>query len=127
MATAYANYKANLTSSASTTLYTVGSAKTEIIKSIRISNSNANRNCDITLNLVDSSSVVYPLETSREIPKGSSVELLQTGLEANTGENVQSARAGGSAPLILNESEVLKVVAERAGDLTIIISVLEIS
>ena len=127
MATAYANYKANLTSSASTTLYTVGSAKTAIIKSIRISNSNANRNCDITLNLVDTSSVVYPLETSREIPKGSSVELLQTGLEANTGENVQSARAGGSAPLVLNESEVLKVVAERAGDLTIVISVLEIS
>ena len=127
MATAYANYKANLTSSASTTLYTVGSAKTAIIKSIRVSNNNANRNCDITLNLVDTNSVVYPLETSREIPKGSSVELLQTGLEANTGENVQSARAGGSAPLILNESEVLKVVAERAGDLTIVISVLEIS
>jgi hypothetical protein len=127
MATAYANYKANLTSSASTTLYTVGSAKTAIIKSIRISNSNANRNCDITLNLVDSSSVVYPLETSREIPKGSSVELLQTGLEAETGENVRSARAGGSAPLVINESEVLKVVAERAGDLTIVISVLEIS
>ena len=127
MATAYANYKANLTSSASTTLYTVGSAKTAIIKSIRISNSNTNRNCNITLNLVDSSSVVYPLETSREIPKGSSVELLQTGLEANTGENVRSARAGGSAPLVLNESEVLKVVAERAGDLTIVISVLEIS
>ena len=127
MATAYANYKANLTSSASTTIYTVESEKTAIVKSIRISNSNASRNCDITLNLVDTSSVVYPLETSREIPKGSSVELLQTGLEAETGENVRSARAGGSAPLILNESEVLKVVAERAGDLTIVISVLEIS
>ena len=127
MATAYANYKANLTSSASTTLYTVGSEKTAIIKSIRISNRNVNRTCDITLNLVDASSVVYPLETSREIPKGSSVEILQTGLEANTGENVRSARAGGSAPLVVKESEVLKVVAERAGDLTIVISVLEIS
>ena len=105
MANAYTNYKANLTSSASTTLYTVGSETTSIIKSIRVSNSNASRTCDITLNLVDTSSVVYPLETSREIPKGSSVELLQTGLEA----------------------EVLKVVAERAGDLTIVISVLEIS
>ena len=127
MATAYANYKANLTSSASTTVYTLGSEKTAIIKSIRISNSNVSRNCNITLNLVDTSSVVYPLETSREIPKGSSVELLQTGLEANTGENVRSARAGGSAPLILNESEVLNVVAERAGYLPILISVLEIS
>ena len=127
MATAYANHKANLTSSASTTIYTVGSEKTAIIKSIRISNSNTNRNCNITLNLVDTDSAIYPLETSREIPKGSSVELLQTGLEANTGENVRSARAGGSAPLVMNESEVLKVVAERAGDLTIVISVLEIS
>ena len=127
MATAYANHKANLTSSASTTIYTVGSEKTAIIKSIRISNSNVNRTCDITLNLVDTSSVIYPLETSREIPKRSSVELLQTGLEANTGENVRSARAGGSTPLVLNESEVLKVVAEKAGDLTIVISVLEIS
>ena len=127
MATAYANHKANLTSSASTTIYTVGSEKTAIIKSIRVSNSNVNRTCNITLNLVDTDSAIYPLETNREIPKGSSVELLQTGLEANTGENVQSARAGGSAPLILNESEVLKVVAERAGDLTIVISVLEVS
>ena len=127
MATAYANHKANLTSSASTTIYTVGSEKTAIIKSIRISNSNTNRNCNITLNLVDTDSAIYPLETSREIPKGSSVELLQTGLEANTGENVRSARAGGSAPLVVKESEVLKVVAERAGDLTIVISVLEIS
>ena len=127
MATAYANYKANLTSSASTTVYTVESEKTAIIKSIRISNSNVSRNCDITLNLVDTDSAIYPLETNREIPKGSSVELLQTGLEANTGENVRSARAGGSAPLVVKESEVLKVVAERAGDLTIVISVLEIS
>ena len=127
MATAYANHKANLTSSASTTIYTVGSEKTAIIKSIRISNSNVNRSCNITLNLVDTDSAIYPLETSRVIPKGSSVELLQTGLEANTGENVRSARAGGSAPLVVKESEVLKVVAERAGDLTIVISVLEIS
>ena len=127
MANAYTNYKANLTSSASTTLYTVGSETTAIIKSVRVSNSNVNRTCDITLNLVDTDSAVYPLETSREIPKGSSVELLQTGLEAEIGFNVRSARGGGSAPLVLKESEVLKVVAERAGDLTIVISVLEIS
>ena len=127
MATAYANHKANLISSASTTIYTVGSEKTAIIKSIRISNSNVSRNCNITLNLVDTSSVVYPLETSREIPKGSSVELLQTGLEAETGFNVRSARAGGAAPIVIKESEVIKVVAERAGDLTIVISVLEIT
>ena len=127
MATSYTNYKANLTSSASTTIYTVGSETTAIIKSIRVSNSNVNRTCNITLNLVDTSSVIYPLETSREIPKGSSIELLQTGLEAYTGFNVRSARAGGSAPLVIKESEVLKVMAERAGDLTIVISVLEIS
>ena len=127
MATSYTNYKANLTSSASTTIYTVGSATTAIVKSIRVSNSNVNRPCNITLNLVDTSSVVYPLETSREIPKGSSVELLQTGLEAETGFNVRSSRAGGAAPIVIKESEVIKVAAERAGDLTIVISVLEVS
>tara|TARA_R110002020_G_scaffold392885_2_gene603197 strand:+ start:995 stop:1378 length:384 start_codon:yes stop_codon:yes gene_type:complete len=127
MANAYTNYKANLTGSASTTLYTVGSETTAIVKSIRVSNSNVNRNCNITLNLVDTDSTVFPLETSREIPKGSSVELLQTGLEADTGFTTRSARAGGSAPLVLKESEVLKVVAERGGDLTMIISVLEIT
>ena len=127
MANAYTNYKANLTGSASTTLYTVGSETTAIVKSIRVSNSNVNRNCNITLNLVDTDSTVFPLETSREIPKGSSVELLQTGLEADTGFTTRSERAGGSAPLVLKESEVLKVVAERGGDLTMIISVLEIT
>ena len=127
MANAYTNYKANLTGSASTTLYTVGSETTAIVKSIRVSNSNVNRNCNITLNLVDTDSTVFPLETSREIPKGSSVELLQTGLEADTGFTTRSARAGGSAPLVLKELEVLQVVAERGGDLTMIISVLEIT
>ena len=127
MANAYTNYKANLTSSASTTLYTVGSETTAVIKSIRVSNSNLNRSCNITMNLVDTDSTVYPLETSRGIPKGSSVELLQTGLEAETGYPVRSARAGGAAPIIIKESEVIKVVAERAGDLTIVISVLEIT
>ena len=127
MANVYTNYKANLTSSASTTLYTVGSETTAVIKSIRVSNSNLNRSCNITMNLVDTDSTVYPLETSRGIPKGSSVELLQTGLEAETGYTVRSARAGGAAPIIIKESEVIKVVAERAGDLTIVISVLEIS
>ena len=127
MANVYTNYKANLTSSASTTIYTVASETTAIIKSIRVSNSNVSRTCNITLNLVDTNSTVYPLETSREIPKGSSVELLQTGLEAEVGFNVRSARAGGSAPIIIKESEILKVVAERAGDLTIVISVLEIT
>jgi len=127
MATSYTNYKANLTSSASTTIYTVGSETTAIIKSIRVSNSNLSRSCHITLNLVDTDSTVYPLETNREVPKGSSVEILQTGLEAETGFNVRSARAGGSAPIVIKESEIIKVVAERAGDLTIVISVLEIS
>jgi len=38
MATTYTNYKAVLTTSELTTLYTVGSETTAIIKSIRVSN-----------------------------------------------------------------------------------------
>ena len=127
MSNVYKNASVDLTTTDKTTVYTCPSETTAIIKSIRVSNSNVTRTCDITLNLVDTDSAIYPLETSREIPKGSSVELLQTGLEAETGFNVRSARAGGSAPLVIKESEVLKVVAERAGDLTIVMSVLEIS
>tara|TARA_R100001594_G_scaffold148145_1_gene202684 strand:- start:554 stop:937 length:384 start_codon:yes stop_codon:yes gene_type:complete len=127
MANVYTNYKANLTSSASTTLYTVGSETTAIIKSIRVSNTNVNRNCKITLNLVDTDSTVYPLETNRDILKGSSMELLSTGTDSESGFTVRTGRAIGAVPVVLKESEVIKAVAEKPGDLTIIISVLEIS
>ena len=84
MANAYTNYKAILTTSELTTLYTVGSATTAIIKSIRVSNIDAENNCKISIYLVDSSSVSYNLQTDRTIKANKTAELLATGV-SNSG------------------------------------------
>ena len=65
MANVYTNYKAKLSTSALTTVYTVGSETTAIIKSIRVSNEDTENDCKVSLFLVDSSSVSYTLETNR--------------------------------------------------------------
>ena len=65
MANVYTNYKAVLSNSALTTLYTVPSETTAIIKSIRVSNIDAQNDCKISIYLVDSSSVSYNLQTDR--------------------------------------------------------------
>ena len=116
MATAYANYKAVLTTSELTTLYTVGSETTAIVKSLRASNIDEENDCKISIYLVDTDSVSYNLETNRKVQKGESEELLKS-----------SQQTGGTAPIVFKESEVLKVQAENGGDLHVILSVLEIS
>ena len=67
MANVYTNYKAVLSNSALTTLYTVPSETTAIIKSIRVSNIDAQNDCKISIYLVDSSSVSYNLQTDRAV------------------------------------------------------------
>ena len=116
MATAYANYKAVLTTSELTTLYTVGSETTAIVKSLRASNTDEENDCKISVYLVDTDSVSYNLETTRKVQKGESEELLKS-----------SQQTGGTAPIVFKESEVLKVQAENGGDLHVILSVLEVS
>ena len=54
MANVYTNYKAKLSTSALTTVYTVGSETTAIIKSIRVSNEDTENDCKVSLFLVDS-------------------------------------------------------------------------
>ena len=66
--------------------------------------------------LVDTGSVSYNLETDRIITKGTSDELLKA-----------TSDSFHSAPMILKESEVIKVQAQQGGDLHVILSVLEIS
>lgn len=67
MANVYTNYKANLSTTALTTIYTVGTATSALLKSIRVSNQDTENNCNISLFLVDSSGVSYPLEIDRNI------------------------------------------------------------
>jgi hypothetical protein len=124
MANVYTNYKAVLSTSALTTLYTVPSETTAIIKSIRVSNTDAQNDCKISIYLVDSSSVSYNLQTDRTVQSLTTEELLAAG---SLDQDSADSSIGTPCPLVAKESEVIKVQAENGGDLHIILSVLEIS
>ena len=114
MPNVYTNYKAVLTTSELTTLYTVGSETTAIIKSLRATNIDEENDCKIRAFIVDTDSVSYTLETNRNVQKGTSEELF-------------NSYSFSTSPVVLKESEVLKVQAENGGDLHMVLSVLEIT
>ena len=64
------------------------------------------------------------LEKDRTIQAKRSQELLATG---NMTQDSADSSVAGPTPLIAKESEIIKAQAENANDLSIIISVLEIS
>ena len=124
MANVYTNYKAVLTTSELTTLYTVGSETTAIVKSIRVSNTDTENDCKISVYLVDTDSVSYNIQTDRKVEKSTSDELLAAG---NLDQDSADSSTASSVPLVLKESEVIKIQAQNGGDLHVILSVLEIS
>ena len=124
MANVYTNYKTVLSTSALTTLYTVSSETTAIIKSIRVSNVDAQNDCKISIYLVDTSSVSYNLQTDRTVQSLTTEELLPAG---SLDQDTADSSIGTPCPLVAKESEVIKVQAENGGDLHVILSVLEIS
>ena len=124
MPNVYTNHKAKLANTSLTTIYTVPTAKTDIIKSIRVANEDTSNDCNITVTLVDTGSVIYMLEKDRTIQAKRSQELLATG---NMAQDTADSSIAGPTPLIAKESEIIKAQAENANDLSIIISVLEIS
>ena len=124
MPNVYTNHKAKLANTSLTTIYTVPATKTAIIKSIRVANEDTSNDCNITVTLVDTGSVIYMLEKDRTIQAKSSQELLATG---NMAQDSADSSVAGPTPLIAKESEIIKAQAENANDLSIIISVLEIS
>ena len=124
MPNVYTNHKAKLANTSLTTIYTVPTAKTAIIKSIRVANEDTSNDCNITVTLVDTSDVIYMLEKDRTIQAKRSQELLATG---NMAQDSADSQVAGPTPLIAKESEIIKAQAENANDLSIIISVLEIS
>ena len=99
-------------------------AKTAIIKSIRVANEDTSNDCNITVTLVDTGSVIYMLEKDRTIQAKRSQELLATG---NMAQDSADSSVAGPTPLIVKESEIIKAQAQNGNDLSIIISVLEIS
>ena len=108
MANVYKNLKVDLTTTNETTVYTVPSETTALIRSIRVSNDDTSNACTLTLTLTNTSSAVFSLEKDKSIAAKTSDEMLK-------------------AMLIATESEVIKATAQNANDLHIIISVLEIS
>ena len=124
MPNVYTNHKAKLANTNLTTIYTVPTAKTAIVKSIRVANEDTSNDCNITVTLVDSGTNIFMLEKDRTIQAKRSQELLATG---NMAQDSADSSVAGPTPLIVKESEIIKAQAENANDLSIIISVLEIS
>ena len=106
MANAFVNKKVDLTSTSATTLYTVPTATTAVIKSILISEDSGNADT-ITITLTDADAAVFSLFKTKAISANATSELL-------------------TAPLVAEESEIIKVTAATANRLHEVLSALEI-
>ena len=124
MANVYTNYKAVLSTTNLTTLYTVPSETTAIIKSVRVANVDASNNCEVSLYLVDSDATSYTLQLSRDVESKTTQELLAAG---NLSQSSADSSAAAPVPLVAKESEIIKIQAENANDLHVVLNVLEIS
>ena len=106
MANTFTNKKVDLTTTSVTTLYTVPSATTAIIKSILVSEDSGNADT-LTVTITDTADAVFSLFKTKSISANATTELL-------------------TAPLVLEESEVLKVTAATANRLHVVLSALEV-
>jgi hypothetical protein len=106
MANSFINKKVDLTTTDLTTLYTVPSFKAAVIKSLLVSE-DAGSGSTITVTLVNASGAIFNLFKDKSIASKATTELL-------------------SQPLIMEESEILKVQAADANELHVIASILEI-
>ena len=106
MANSFKNKKVDLTTTDLTTLYTVPTATTTVVKSILVSN-DAGSSCNLDVTLVDASSNIFSLFKTKAVDTNTTTELL-------------------TQPLVMEESEILKVQASDANELHVIASILEI-
>jgi|TARA_R100000995_G_C3482976_1_gene125222 hypothetical protein len=107
MANNYKNAKADLTTTNVTTVYTCPAATTAIVKSILVSEDSGNADT-ITVTITDTASAAFSLFKVKAVGANTTVELL-------------------TAPLVVEESEVLKFQAATANRLHVVASLLEIS
>ena len=124
MANVYTNHKAVLSTTNLTTLYTVPAQTTAIIKSVRVANVDTSNNCEVSLYLVDTDSTSFTLQLSRDVESKTTQELLAAG---NSSQVSADSSTSSLAPLVAKESEIIKIQAENANDLHVVLSVLEIS
>ena len=106
MANSFKNKKVDLTTTDLTTLYTVPSATTTVVKSLLVTE-DAGSGTTITITLVNSGGDIFNLFKDKAIASKASTELL-------------------TQPLVMEESEALKVQAAQANELFVIASILEI-
>jgi hypothetical protein len=107
MSNAYKNAKVDLTATTATTLYTCPTATTAIVKSILVSEDSGNADT-ITVTITDADSAVFSLFKTKAVSANATTELL-------------------TAPLVVEESEILKVTAATANRLHVVASLLEVS
>lgn len=107
MANNYKNSKVDLTTTNATTLYTAPTATTAIIRSILVSEDSGNADT-LTVTLTDSASAVFSLFKVKAVGANATVEFL-------------------TQPLVVMESEILKVTAATANRLHVTASYLEVS
>ena len=106
MANSFINKKADLTTTDLTTLYTVPDFKTSVVKSILVSNDSGS-GCNLDVTLTDSSGNVFSLFKTKSVASNTTTELL-------------------THPLVVEESEIIKVQASDANELHVIASILQI-
>jgi|TARA_A100000172_G_scaffold20502_1_gene11654 hypothetical protein len=107
MSNVYKNAKVDLTATTATTLYTCPTATTAIVKSILVSEDSGNADT-ITVTITDTDSAVFSLFKTKAVSANATTELL-------------------TAPLVVEESEILKVTAATANRLHVVASLLEVS
>jgi len=107
VANQYKNAKVDLTATTATTLYTCPTATTCIIKSILVSEDSGNADT-ITVTITDSASAVFSVFNVKAVGANATVELL-------------------TEPLVVEESEIVKVTAATANRLHVVASLLEVS
>ena len=108
MSNVYKNASVDLTSTSKTNVYTCPSETTAIVKSIRVSEDSGN-NDTIAVELYDNSAeATFKLTGTLAISASTSTELL-------------------SAPLVLEESDIVKATAGTANRIHVIMSILQIT
>ena len=107
MANNYKNSKVDLTTTNATTLYTAPAATTALIRSILVSEDSGNADT-ITVTITNTASAVFSLFKVKAVSANTTVELL-------------------TQPLIVMESEILKVTAATANRLHVTASYLEVN
>ena len=106
MSNSFVNAKVDLTTTDNTTLYTTPTANVSLVKSLLVSN-DAGSACNIDVTLTDSSGNVFSLFKTKSVASNTTTELL-------------------THPLVVEESEIIKVQASDANELHVIASILQI-